>query len=185
MTAPKKANPSSARCPAQARAVLLALALTAALTACGDYGGGGGGSSSGSSASTPPTGSGGSLPDPAQSIPAFETHVLPILQANCASCHSGAGPGSPSIAHSDTTTAYYANVNNQKVNLGNPIDSRLVQRLAVDIHYCWGVCTDNAEEMRAAIEAWAADVNFSGGTVDPGAIRSDALMLADGVLLPL
>jgi hypothetical protein len=173
------ATPSEAIRPGRARGVLLALAAIAVLSACGDYGGGGSGTA-GSSSASPPTGSGGSLPDPVQSIPAFENRVLPLLQANCASCHAGAGPGSPAIAHSDTTTAYYATVNNQKVNLGNPIDSRLVQRLAVDLHYCWGVCSDDAEAMRAAIAAWASDVDFSGGAVDPGLIRTDQRQISDG-----
>ena len=117
--------------------LLLGLAL---LVGCGEYGGGntGGGGSSSSSAATP-LGGGGALPDPVTSIPAFETNVLPMLQANCASCHSGSGPGTPSLAHANSSTAYAAVVNNQKVNLGNPIASRLVQRLAVDLHYCWGV----------------------------------------------
>lgn len=181
MTAPNTATPCNLMRARRARSALLAACLTAVLSACGDYGGGGPGASSSSSASSPPTGSGGSLPDPAQSIPVFEQHVLPVLQANCGSCHSGAGPGSPAIAHSDTTTAYFATMNNQKVNLGNPIDSRLVQRLAVDLHYCWGVCSDNAETMRAAIAAWATDVDFSGGAVDPGQIRTDVRQFNDGV----
>ena len=163
-------------------AALSALALS---TACGDYGGGatGGGGSTSSGSTLPGGGGGGSAPDPAQSIPAFEQTVLPILQANCASCHSGSGPGSPHIAHNDTNTAYYANINNQKVNLGNPLASRLVQRLAVDLHYCWGVCTVNAEEMRAAIASWATMINYTGGGVDPGAIRTSQQMMADGVEL--
>jgi len=165
-----------------ARSLALALLLASAL-ACGEYGGGSAGTGGSSSNGNTPPGSGGSAPDPAQSIPAFETTVLPILQAQCASCHSGSGPGSPSIAHSDVATAYYANMNNQKVNLGNPLASRLVQRLAVDLHYCWGVCTVNAEEMRAAIAAWATQINYTGGGVDPGTIRSSQQQMLDGIEL--
>jgi len=125
------------------RAALLALAWTAlVLAGCGEYGGGDGGGSAGSAsagAGTPLAGGGGSAPEPSVAMPAFETELYPLLVANCAQCHSGAGPGSPNFAHADPATAYNATVNTQKVNLGNPIASRLVQRLAVDLHYCWGV----------------------------------------------
>ena len=181
MTAPQTPTPLDPRRALRVGALCALLVASAGLTACGDYGGGGSGATaSSSSPATPPIGGGGSLPDPLTSIPAFETFVLPILQANCASCHSGAGPGSPAIAHADTDTAYYATVNNQRVNLGNPIASRLVQRLAVDLHYCWGVCTVDAETMRAGIAAWADAVDLAGSTVDPGAIRTNPLMISDG-----
>ena len=94
----KTTLPRFAKRTAPARTLLVAAVLTALATACGDYTGGGSGAFAGSSASTPAIGSGGSLPDAAQSIPAFEAFVWPLLQANCSSCHSGAGPGSPSRA---------------------------------------------------------------------------------------
>ncbi|MEZ4216899.1 MAG: LamG domain-containing protein [Myxococcota bacterium] len=183
----KSAHACNERKSPRLRGIGLALGIAfvvAGATACGDYGGGSPGSGgSSSSGSTLPGGGGGSAPDPAQSIPAFETTVLPILQAQCASCHAGSGPGTPAIAHADTATAYYASMNNQKVNLGNPLASRLVQRLAVDLHYCWGVCTVNAEEMRAAIADWATQISYTGAGVDPGTIRTSQQMMADGVEL--
>ena len=99
------ANPIHTPRPRQT-ATWLPILLLCITVGCGEYDGGGldagagsgssGSAGSGSSGSS--SGSGGT--GQAESIQAFGQTVLPMLQANCAECHSGAGPGSPSIAHS-------------------------------------------------------------------------------------
>ena len=155
------------------------------LGACGNYGGEGASQSALLSGS--PGGSGGSgsansaiNATSAESVVAYEQTVFPMMRDYCEDCHSGAGPGSPSFAHFDSATAHFAMMQNQKVYLGSPISSRVVQRLAVDLHYCWGVCTENAEELRAAIETWATMIDYDGGATDVAAIRSQAQQLVDG-----
>lgn len=87
---------------------------------------------------------------------AFEATVYPIVVANCVTCHAGAGPGFPHIAHPDPGTAYRAVIDTQKVNLATPANSRLVQRLVVDAHFCWsGDCAADGAVMEAAILQWA------------------------------
>ncbi len=177
-----------------ARAIAIAcMVLGLAAVGCGDYGGGGtsdGGGSLPTGAPPPP----GTPPpvtvDRAVSVQAFTQTVFPIVREHCATCHSGAGPGSPSIAHPDPDTAFTATVNSQKVNLTTPDRSRLVRRLAADFHYCWTDCVMNGMEMQAAIAAWAgilaqaAPPPGSGGTPGGGGavdlIASDPLKLGDG-----
>jgi hypothetical protein len=176
--------------------VRVALALLAAFAvACGDYGGGGssGGSSgalTGGQGGGPGTGSqsGASV---AEQQSAFSTTAYPLLNANCAGCHAGAGPGFPSIAHTNLPTAYSAVVDNQKVNLGNPVASRLVQRLTTDFHHCWTDCTSDGLAMQAAIAQWAALISFGqggggggggGGGMAVGSLASSALAFTDGIV---
>lgn len=157
--------------------LLVALALIA--SAC--TGGGGGSSSSAQTASTgssstapgsnPTTGGdfipvGNGATDPET---AFSTTVYPIVDQYCATCHAGAGPGFPHIAHPDVGTAYRAVVDNQKVNFATPSSSRLVQRLVTDGHFCWsGNCAADGAQMETAIEDWAALFGFTPGTGSSG-----------------
>ena len=168
------------------------LVLGLALVGCGDYGGGGSGGEGSVPDGTPPPPPGTPPPvvvDRAVSVQAFTQTVYPIVRERCATCHGGAGPGSPSIAHLDAETAFNAVVNQQKVNLTTPNRSRLVRRLAADFHYCWTDCMMNGAEMEAAIAAWAEIVEQAapppgdpgtpgGGAVD--LISSAPLTLGDG-----
>jgi hypothetical protein len=140
----------------------------------GSSGGGSGGAGGGSGGSG---GSGGGGTTPA--VEAFAATVYPLTRQYCVACHAGMGPGSPPFAHPDLTTAYHAVVDSQKVNLAAPDQSRLVTRLAVDGHFCWSDCAQNADTMRLAIADWASRLGGSGGPSDP-AIVSAALTLADG-----
>jgi len=116
-------------------------------------------------------------------VDAFETSVFPLVRENCAECHAGAGPGTPHVAHPDVATAYDIILSNQKVNLGAPDTSRLVQRLSADFHYCWSDCDDDAAAMEAAIERWArvelAGNDSATNTVE--SIRTDGRSLDDGI----
>lgn len=168
-------------------ALLLSLALLA--SACGDYGGGGGGGS----ASTPTSGSGsGSTPTGGTSGPTdaelqagFEATVYPILRQHCATCHAGAGPGTPHIAAPDPALAFRETWYKQKVDLNNPSRSRLVRRLVADSHFCWSNCASDGAVMQAAIEQWAALVNTAAPASTPSSatvsgLVSENLTLADG-----
>ncbi len=116
-------------------------------------------------APTPPTPNPPAPPAPGvpTSMEGFQQTVYPLTRANCTACHAGFGPGSPSIASEDLTTAHSAVVDSQKVNLANPFASRLVQRLVTDGHYCWsGDCDADGEEMRSAIAMWATLIGATG-----------------------
>lgn len=158
---------------------LLVCALGALCVACGDYGGQ---SKAGNDLfwlqfflnSRGPTTS-------ANDVGAFSQTVYPIVRDNCDTCHAGAGPGAPHIAHPDTTTAYRAVVDQRKVSLSNPAGSRLVQRLVTDRHYCWTpVCADDGAVMQAAIEQWSEAASDKGVATED-TLASTSLSLDDGV----
>lgn len=152
------------------RALLLAVAVSA-LVACGSSGGGG---ESVAGGSIPGGGGAGAS---AESMAAFTSGVYPLVRTNCATCHAGAGPGTPSIAHPDAASAYSVILSNQKVNFANPAQSRLVRRLVADFHYCWSDCVMNAAAMEAAIDAWALAVASdpgAGGTQVSGLVSTSA-----------
>ncbi len=114
---------------------------------------------------------------------AFAQTVYPIVRDNCRSCHAGAGPGFPSLAHSNATTAYSAVVTTQKVRLSDPPRSRLVQRLVADNHYCWSDCDDDGAEMEAAIAAWAEiEESLGGGGIDVNVISSLSSSMTEGTV---
>jgi hypothetical protein len=118
--------------------------------------------------------------DLAARMQAFSQTVQPITGQYCVGCHAGFGPGSPAFAAPDTSQAYHALVDNQKVLLGSPYDSRVVQRV-VSGHFCWSDCSDDAEELRAAIALWAQLVGEDAAGPEPAdGIASLALLLADG-----
>jgi len=73
-------------------------------------------------------------------------------------------------------------VNNQKVNLGTPDNSRLVQRLVADLHHCWSNCALDGAAMRATIEAWSALVAGSSGETGVEDLASNTRMFSDGVV---
>ncbi len=132
----------------------------------------------------------GALPIPGAPSPGaedpfdvFQSTVFPIVSANCTSCHAGAGPGTPALAHPDPQTAYDVILLNQKVSLSVPESSRLVRRLNADFHYCWSDCTANGATMANAVESWAAaEIAASDSSATTvAAISSQTLTLADGL----
>ena len=82
---------------------------------------------------------------------AFERSVYPLLKDHCAGCH--ASIAGPFIGHDDVEVARVA-VETGKVNFKDVMSSRLYLRLATDKHECWGECSANAEEMKAALDRW-------------------------------
>jgi hypothetical protein len=87
------------------------------------------------------------------SLAAFSQTVHEITKVRCTTCHITRRPfhASPS-----NTTAHNGILDNAAVDFNNVINSRLVQRLANDGHYCWTNCADDANEMKAAIDSWKA-----------------------------
>ncbi len=160
----------TARIARALRPLRVALACTlvvAGAAACGGSGGSGGSREAGEAPAVPASSGGGPtvVANPAflggggaVGQAAFEANVYPLILSYCTACHVGAGPGFPNIAHPDPETAFRAVVDNQKVNLAMPANSRLVQRLIADQHHCWTNCAADGATMQAAIEAWAAAV---------------------------
>lgn len=154
----------------------LALApLALALAACGDFAGTTQGTETGPSQVTNPA-----------SIPggeaAFEATLYPLLTQYCATCHAGAGPGSPHFAHPMVDTAYNEILGQNKVNLGTPDASRVVRKIIDERHLCWtNDCPADGLALQQAIEQWADLVNFGEGGVSVGeSLSSSTLMLSDG-----
>lgn len=132
-----------------------------------------------------PTDPDSSGPDPEGDALLFSKTVYPLVRENCSNCHTQNAVFAdvmPFIAHENVNTAFDAVVDNQKVNLKTPENSRLVQRLLNDKHHCWSNCDDDAETMRQAIETWAvqADGQEPGGN-QPEKIASAAMTFAESV----
>ena len=111
----------------------------------------------------------------------FKTTVYPLVEDYCSRCHSeGANTRQqPYFASADVDVAYQAA--KSKIRLDNPAASRLVQRLSIDSHNCWGDCMANASEMTAAITAFANGIPVV--EVDPNLVVSKAVGLGDAFVL--
>lgn len=111
----------------------------------------------------------------------FEATVYPLLTQYCAGCHSesAATRQQPYFASTDVPAAYQAA--KSKIRLDNPAQSRLVQRLRTDSHNCWSDCASNANEMQAAIVAFADGLDAV--EVDPDLVISKAVGLGDAFVL--
>ena len=83
---------------------------------------------------------------------AFERSLYPLLKEHCGTCHSSAL--APLLGQSDIEKARLAVIESGKVNYKEVMSSRLYLRLAIDKHECWGDCSANAEELKAALEQW-------------------------------
>ena len=130
---------------------------------------------------------------PYDSIPSFFDTVYPVLIDHCAECHVP-NPSDPIgnnvspqffFAHSDVTEAY----NNSKpyMNLDNPPNSGLVQKIIPGTHYCRDPNTtgiNTCPEIATALET--AITNFAGGiTVNPpnlGGTVSGAITILDATV---
>ncbi len=161
-------------------AMMAALALVLFALGCGDYGG------PSTDTSIVQNNIGAGLPQGlsvAEQVTSFETTVYPLVRANCVGCHDAGGPGAPKIAHTDSSTAWSAVVDNQKVNFSDPSASRLVRRLASDFHFCWSDCASDANEMLVQIQAWQTAIETAGGTtggVDVAELISNTRTSLDG-----
>ena len=111
----------------------------------------------------------------------FATTVHPILTANCSNCHSsgaGAQAQTPFFADADPDAAYEAV--KSKMDLDDPANSRLVNRLRFEFHNCWTDCGSDATTMQTEIENFAGSIVPT--SVDPNLVISKALALYDGLV---
>jgi hypothetical protein len=163
------------------KCVVFGLLIVLLLVGCGDYSG----SDTDTSVVSSSLGSG--IPDSlsvTEQVEGFEQTVYPLLREYCVECHAGNGPGSPHMAHPDSTTAWNAVVANQKVNFSDPISSRLVRRLSVTFHECWTDCASDAGVMLSEIIAWLDAIEAAGGSsgaVDVSELVSTTQQISDGI----
>jgi len=110
----------------------------------------------------------------------FASHVYPIVTQYCAGCHTPTSvqAQSPFFAHSNVDTAYDAA--KPLINLDNVALSRFVARLGNEFHNCWSNCTQNAQEMREAIQKISD--GLPAASVDTKLVPSKALRLQDGLV---
>jgi Concanavalin A-like lectin/glucanases superfamily len=111
----------------------------------------------------------------------FSTTVYPVVMEYCSRCHSEASntKQQPYFASDEVDVAYQAA--KSKIRLDNPGASRLVQRLTMDSHNCWGDCAANGQEMTAAITAFTNGIPTV--QVDPDLVVSKAVGLGDAFVL--
>lgn len=102
------------------------------------------------------------------------------LQRYCERCHASnaAIPQSPFFAGNDVDEAYDAA--KAKINLDAPAQSRFVVRLREEFHNCWTDCATAANDMEAAVTAFANQIPLT--QVDPSLVLSKALTLYDGTV---
>jgi hypothetical protein len=89
------------------------------------------------------------------SLKAFTDTVYPLLSANCSRCHSTETKAQAPI-HSDVDVEVAHRYALTRVNFRKPADSKLVVRMGIDRHNCFGTnCRDANTQMLAAVTAWA------------------------------
>ncbi len=100
---------------------------------------------------------------------AFSTTLYPVLEKNCARCHSDESDANiqlANFAHSDVVLAHAVVINRDLINRDNPQLSRFVERLVDDKHFCWTSCDEDANTITNAIGRWndllASTVNDGG-----------------------
>ncbi|MGK3992844.1 hypothetical protein [Sorangium sp. So ce1024] len=96
--------------------------------------------------------------DKARSLEAFKATVYPLLTQHCSGCHSTTSRAQSPI-HADVDPELAHEYALTRVNFRKPVDSKLVVRMGIDRHNCFGSsCKDANAQMLAAVEAWAAEV---------------------------
>lgn len=104
--------------------------------------------------------------------------LLYLLNTHCSGCHSDTATvqQSPFFASDNQQLAYDAV--QSKVDLNNPANSRVVQRLRQDSHNCWtNDCANDADQMEAAVTQFANTVAIT--QLDPALLVSMAQVLDD------
>ncbi len=113
----------------------------------------------------------------------------------CSKCHSSqANPATqqaPYFADPNITTAYQAAIpkidftgclpqNSATFTTTCGINSRFYQRLVIDQHNCWSVCSQDAALMLAQIQAFAMDATPT--NLDPSLVVSKGLTMTQGTV---
>ncbi|MCI0505520.1 MAG: Ig-like domain-containing protein [Gammaproteobacteria bacterium] len=92
--------------------------------------------------------------------------MYPILENNCAGCHSNNSAVEielANFAHSQVVLAHAVVINRDLVNRENPQLSRFVERLVDDKHFCWTSCSEDANTIANAIGRWNDLLANTGG----------------------
>ena len=124
--------------------------------------------------------------------PAEFQAVYNLLDLYCSNCHQSdaatsqspyfAAGGRPAGAVDPSSNAYkeayLAAI--PKINLDDAAQSRFVIRLGRESHNCWSNCTQNAQELQAAIQAMSDAIDVT--AVDPNLVVSKALTIYDGTV---
>jgi mono/diheme cytochrome c family protein len=116
------------------------------------------------------------LEDFGLSVNTFRSTLWPILRENCGTCHSTDGQNrSPLHGDVDAKFAHDVLLSSEKINLVNPTQSRIYQKVKDEAHNCWGSCSDNAAEILKQIKAWVA----AGATDVPGNFEEPSILTAE------
>ena len=96
--------------------------------------------------------------DKKRSLDAFKNTLYPLLRANCSACHSTqntSASGAQAPLHSDVDVNLAHEYALTRVNFREPENSRLVVRMGIDRHNCFGgSCAAARASMLAAVTAW-------------------------------
>jgi hypothetical protein len=96
--------------------------------------------------------------DKERSLKAFQETLYPVLRANCSGCHSTEnklGSGAQAPVHADVNPKLAHEYALTRVNFREPDESKLVVRMKIDRHNCFGEnCGKAASTMLAAVTAW-------------------------------
>jgi len=91
---------------------------------------------------------------------AFSQTLYPLLAQNCSTCHDTVTGVAPLIADADPAIALDALTTNNKVDLIQPENSRVVVKVATESHQCWTtVCADDSIAILTAVQDWTTLIN--------------------------
>lgn len=97
--------------------------------------------------------------DKERSLAVFQDTVYPLTRANCAGCHNTqntTGGGAQAPLHADVDVELAHEYALTRVNFREPVNSKLVVRLGIDRHNCFGeTCAEAAATMLEAVTAWS------------------------------
>lgn len=89
---------------------------------------------------------------------AFQETLYPLLRANCSGCHSTenrTANGAQAPLHADVDVNLAHEYALTRVNFRQPESSKLVVRMGIDRHNCFGAsCAAASKQMLAAVTAW-------------------------------
>jgi len=174
-----RAHPAASGSPCALARLALTLVLLLLASACGDFSGG-------DDPSPDPLSGGGSPPSgitEAEQVQFYTQTLWPVLNGNtCGFCHTVRGRRPFPFADPDTTLAYRALVDNEKINFGMPTASRVYVQVAANAHNCWSNdCQADASEILAEIENWIALIENAGGSSTGGEIVSQGTLVSGTV----
>lgn len=86
------------------------------------------------------------------SIEAFKTTLYTVTRTKCVACH-GVNQ-TPLHAVADVASAHDSIVDTFKIDFNNIPNSRMITKLRVTKHNCWGDCLANADEIERQIIEW-------------------------------